>query len=123
MATSIAQLHGAAIQVEITRGTPPLINPRDSTDVARRAAASAVGGENVRAMETANMGGEDFSYYLEDIPGCYVRFGTSRDGVEQFPAHSSRFDFDEAAIAVGAAYYCEVAKLAGARLAAEGLPD
>ena len=67
-------------------------------------------------METANMGGEDFGYFLEQIPGCYVRFGTAREGVEQYPAHSSKFDFDEEGIAVGAAYYHAVAQVAGASL-------
>ena len=62
------------------------------------------------------MGGEDFGYYLEQVPGCYVRFGTSRDGVEQYPAHSSKFDFDEDALAVGAAYYHALAHVAGQRL-------
>jgi len=64
-------------------------------------------------MEIANMGGEDFSYYLERVPGCYVRFGTARAGVEHYPAHSSQFDFDEQTIAVGAAYYHAIAKVAG----------
>jgi hippurate hydrolase len=68
-------------------------------------------------MDTANMGGEDFSYYLKHVPGCYVRFGTAREGIEQYPAHSSKFDFDESALAVGAAYYHAVARIAGARLA------
>ena len=62
------------------------------------------------------MGAEDFSYYMEKIPGAYVRFGGQVPGKEGFPAHSSKFDFDEEALAVGAAYYCAVAKIAGQRL-------
>jgi hippurate hydrolase len=62
------------------------------------------------------MGGEDFSFYLERVPGCYVRFGAQAAGREGFPAHSSKFDFDEAALAVGAAYYHQVALTAGAHL-------
>jgi len=118
IATSIAQLHGAAIDVEITHGTPPLINLPQCTDLARKAASLAVGPNGVLRMTTANMGGEDFSYYLEKVPGCYVRFGTARDGMPQYPAHSSMFDFDEEAIAVGAAYYYAIAKLAGEELSA-----
>ncbi len=68
-------------------------------------------------METANIGIEDFSYYLAHVPGCYVRFGTARDGVDQYPAHSSKFDFDEEALAVGAAYYHAVAIAAGDMIA------
>ena len=50
--------------------------------------------------------------YMQHVPGCYVRFDTAVEGVEQFPAHSSRFDFDERAIAVGAAYYRAIATAA-----------
>jgi hippurate hydrolase len=113
IARSIGQLHGAQIEFSIGQGTPPLINPPECTAIARRAAAAAVGLEHVTRMEYASMGGEDFSYYLEQIPGCYVRFGTATDGVEQFPAHSSKFNIDEQALAVGAAFFHAVARTAG----------
>lgn len=116
IAESIAQLHGAKIHVTVAEGTPPLINSPDMADVARRAAVEAVGEANVLPLKTANMGAEDFSYYMEHIPGAYVRFGGQVPGKEGFPAHSSKFDFDEEALAVGAAYYQAVAKLAGRRL-------
>ncbi len=116
IAESIAQLHGAKIHVTVTEGTPPLINPPDMADLARRAAVEAVGEANVLPLKTANMGAEDFSYYMEQIPGAYVRFGGQVPGKEGFPAHSSKFDFDEEALAVGAAYYQAVAKIAGQRL-------
>jgi len=116
IAESIAQLHGAKMQVSVKEGTPPLINQPDMADLARRAAIQAVGEANVLPLKTANMGAEDFSYYLEQIPGAYVRFGGQVPGKEGFPAHSSKFDFDETALGVGAAYYREVAKIAGRRL-------
>jgi amidohydrolase len=113
IAKSIGQLHGATTEVRIDMGTPAVSNPPQCTQIARRAAALVVGEERVVKMEIANMGGEDFGYYMECVPGCYVRFGTVRDGVEQFPAHSSKFDFDEEALGVGAAYYHAVALTAG----------
>ncbi|MCA9264882.1 MAG: amidohydrolase, partial [Planctomycetales bacterium] len=113
MALSIGQLHGAKVEADIHRGTPAVINPAKETAMAREAAERAVGPGHVVRMEIANMGGEDFSYYLDQCPGCYVRFGTAREGVEQHPAHSSRFDFDEEALAVGAAYYYQLALHAG----------
>jgi len=116
IAESIAQLHGAKMQVSVKEGTPPLINQPDMADLARCAAIEAVGAANVLPLKTANMGAEDFSYYLEQIPGAYVRFGGQVPGKEGFPAHSSKFDFDETALAVGAAYYRAVAKIAGQRL-------
>lgn len=116
IAESIAHLHGARLQVTMTPGTPPLINTAHMADLARRAASAAVGAANVLPLKTANMGAEDFSYYMERVPGAYVRFGSQVPGKEGFPAHSSKFDFDEDALAVGAAYYRAVAEVAGLQL-------
>lgn len=116
IAESIAQLHGAKIQISVRAGTPPLVNTAEMASLARRAAVETVGEGNVLPFKTANMGAEDFSYYMEKIPGAYVRFGGQVPGKEGFPAHSSKFDFDEEALAVGAAYYRAVAKVAGRKL-------
>jgi hippurate hydrolase len=113
IAEAVGQLHGARVALRFLDGTPPLINDRESAALARQAAAAVVGGDHVLEMKTANMGGEDFSYYLEKVPGCYIRFGAQLPGRESFPAHSSKFDFDEKALAVGAAYFHRVARTAG----------
>ncbi len=119
IAKSIGQLHGAAVEVEISLGTPVVSNRKEYTAIARQAAAGVVGESGIVQMVTANMGGEDFGYYLQHVPGCYVRFGTAREGVEQYPAHSSKFDFDEEALAVGAAYYHAIAHVAGEAVKAQ----
>ncbi|MBX3349841.1 MAG: amidohydrolase [Nitrospira sp.] len=116
IAESIAQLHGAKIHVTVTEGTPPLVNDAVMAVLARSAAIETVGETNVLPLKTANMGAEDFSYYLEKIPGAYVRFGSQVPGREGYPAHSSKFDFDEDALAVGAAYYRTLARIAGRQL-------
>lgn len=113
IAESIGQLHGAKITVSMRHGTPPVVNTREMTQLAKEAAIQAVGKDNILPLRTANMGGEDFSYYLEKIPGAYVRFGGQVPGRENYPAHSSRFDFDEQALAIGAKYFYHVALLAG----------
>lgn len=113
IARSVAATHGAAIEIELLEGTPPVVNPPAPTSLARQAAIEVVGAACVRPLETANMGGEDFAWYLERIPGAYVRFGAQREGLVA-PAHSSRFDFDEGALAIGAAWYDRVARVAGA---------
>ncbi len=116
IAESVGQLHDARIQVDIKQGTPPVINRGEVTALAQRAAVQTVGAQGVRPLATANMGGEDFSYYLERVPGCYVRYGAQIPGREGFPAHSSRFDFDEDALGIGAAYLAAVARIAAERL-------
>ncbi len=116
IAKSIGQLHGANITTNIELGTPPVINSPEMAALSRQGAIQTVGRENVVPLRTANMGGEDFSYYLEKIPGAYIRFGSQVPGLESFPAHSSKFDFDEQALAVGAMYFHRMAILAGQEL-------
>lgn len=113
IANSIGQLHDADVEVEFQRGTPELINRGVPVQLARRAASEAVGADRVLSMETANMGGEDFSYYLQHVPGCYVRYGSHSDETNAYPAHSSRFDIDETVLATGASYLAQVAIVAG----------
>jgi hippurate hydrolase len=110
---AVGQLHGASVSVTFVYGTPALVNRPEGTQLARQAAAEVVGSDNVLTLMTANMGGEDFAYYLEKVPGCYVRFGAQVPGRENYPAHSSKFDFDEKALAVCAAYLHAVALAAG----------
>jgi hippurate hydrolase len=66
-----------------------------------------------------NMGGEDFAFYLERIPGCFLRFGARAPGEEATAAHSSRFDVAEGAIFVGASVLAACAREASRVLAAE----
>ncbi len=113
IAKSIGELHGAEVGVELTSGTPPLVNTRKMAELAREAAIEVVGRENVARLRIANMGGEDFAYYMEEVPGCYVRFGAQVPGRQGFPAHSSRFDFAEDALPAGAGYLAAVARRAG----------
>ena len=107
---AVAQLHGAEITVSFDAGTPVVVNPPAMAEVARRAALRVVAPGQIVPLPTANMGGEDFAYYLEKVPGCFVRLGAQVPGREGYPAHSSRFDFDEAVLPVGARYLHEVVK-------------
>ena len=115
---SVGQLHEADIEVELEEGTPPLVNRGPMVDVARSAAGAALGQDHVRSMvRGANMGGEDFSWYLQEIPGCYVRLGARLPDSAGYPAHSSRFEIDEEVLASGAAWLAEVAVRGGQALA------
>jgi hippurate hydrolase len=110
---SIGTLHNARLTMTLEEGTPPVVNPREMAEIARRAAVAVVGEAGSVPLHTANMGGEDFACYMERVPGCYVRLGARAPGREGFPAHSSRFEFDEAVLPIGARFFHEVARLAG----------
>lgn len=119
IAETTALLHGAELEFEFTESTPILYNRPPGTDYARRAARNVVPDERVIELEHANMGGEDFSRYLNLMPGCYVRYGARVEGREGFPSHSSKFEFDEEALAIGAAWLAEIAMVAGREILKE----
>ena len=58
------------------------------------------------------MGSEDFAYYLEQRPGCFVRIGAREADWEPVPLHSPGFDIDERSLAIGARYLEQVARRA-----------
>lgn len=116
VAKSVALLHGAQINVEFIKGTPPLYNTEEMSNLSREAAEKVIDKKEIKKLHTANMGGEDFSYYLKHVLGSYVRFGGQVKGRESYPAHSSKFDFDEHVLSVGAAYFVAITKIAGEKL-------
>lgn len=105
-------LHNADVSVVFTMGYPSVINTVKESEIAREAVRNIIDDKALVDGQFASMGGEDFSYYLEKIPGCLVRLGAQKDGLESIPAHSSTYDFDENALGIGAAFLAEAAKLA-----------
>ena len=89
------------IDLRHERGAPPVVNDRSITALAGRAAVEAFGEAAVTEAEPS-LGGEDFSFYLEKVPGSYLRLGVAPlDGPEPAALHTSQFDIDEGALAVG----------------------
>ncbi|MBV8540368.1 MAG: amidohydrolase [Pseudonocardiales bacterium] len=87
--------------INYTRVCPPVVNDAEATKLIDQAAISVVGEENVYATPQS-FGGEDFSWYLQQVPGAMFRLGVRPPGVTtQVDLHSGHFDVDERAIAVG----------------------
>lgn len=112
IAKAAGTLHNADVSVDFIEGYPSVINTVKESEIAREAVKNIIGNEALVDGQFASMGGEDFSYYLEKIPGCLVRLGAQKEGYASIPAHSSTFDFDETALGVGAAFLAETAQLA-----------
>ncbi len=111
IANAAGTLHNANVEVEFVQGYPSVINTLKESEIARMAVENILGEEALVDTKFASMGGEDFSFYLAKIPGCLVRLGSQKAGLESVPAHSSTFDFDENALGIGAAFMAETAKL------------
>ncbi len=98
---SVAAAYGVTAELEYLRNTPPTVNEATSAAMFSTAAASVLGADAV--MHTPqSLGGEDFAWYLESVPGALARLGTRTPGaVAVYDLHQPAFDVDERAISVG----------------------
>ncbi|MEU0334787.1 amidohydrolase [Streptomyces sp. NPDC006193] len=97
----VATLHRAKSEITYMRGVPPVVNDRESTELLRRAMVARRGMKSVESTEQS-LGGEDFSWYLEEVPGAMARLGVRRPGDRTVrDLHQGDFDADEHAITVG----------------------
>ncbi len=109
---SIASGFSTEARVTIDRGPPPVVNPPEQAGWAREAASAVVGTNNVVPLGFLNLAAEDFSNYLERIPGCFLRIGARESGGPVIPAHSPTFAPAEDCLFVGAAVLAECARVA-----------
>jgi amidohydrolase len=87
---------GAEADFLYEKGYPPVVNEERMVDFVSQTASSLFGEKKVLAIDPV-MGGEDFSYFLQEVPGAFFFFGMG-DGMEH-PHHHPAFDIDEKALA------------------------
>ena len=98
----ICQSHGATYDLDYWQLYPPTVNDptmaRLVADVAHQVVETPLG----VVPECQTMGGEDMSFFLQEVPGCYFFVGSANsDRGLAYPHHHPRFDFDEAALGMG----------------------
>ncbi len=101
----VSKMSGAKILLKYTDGYPPTINHKQPTKKVLNAAQKVVG-EKAGDLYLS-MGGEDFAYYLQKIPGCFFFVGSApnKNRVFETPHHCSHFTMDENALLVGTSVY------------------
>lgn len=109
---AMAAAHRLQAAVAWDDRTPPVVNSTDGAHWAIEAAVRVLGADAVVPLGTTNMGGEDFAFYLERMPGCFLRIGARERGGEVIAAHSPRFFPAEESLLVGAAVLAECARVA-----------
>ncbi|WP_112469579.1 M20 family metallopeptidase [Streptomyces triticisoli] len=107
----IANLHKAKSEINYVRGVPPVVNEPGATELLRDAMVARRGTSSVE--DTAqSLGGEDFSWYLEQVPGAMARLGVRTPGERTVrDLHQGDFDADESAIRVGVELFTAAALL------------
>ena len=101
----VAEAFNAEIILKYKDGYPPTINHEIPTKNILNAASDVVG--KGAGLPYLSMGGEDFSYYLQNIPGCFFFVGSAPDkeNILSTPHHCSHFNINERALLVGASIY------------------
>jgi amidohydrolase len=90
---------GVRYQLNYRRGVPPVVNDEHSVRMLEDAIRGL--GADALADTQQSSGGEDFSWYLEEVPGAMARLGVWSGEGPQLDLHQSTFDIDERALAFG----------------------
>ncbi len=96
------------VDITYVRGVPPVVNEAGATAVLAAAAADVVGPGGV-AASAQSLGGEDFAWYLDRVPGSMARLGTRTPGGQTYDLHQGDYRVDESSIAVGTSVLAEAA--------------
>ncbi|AVF02863.1 MULTISPECIES: M20 aminoacylase family protein [Devosia] len=103
-----ARSFGAEASVRYARGYPVTVNAPEQTEFAASVARDVVGAGQVDAEAEPSMGGEDFSFMLNERPGAYIFLGNG-DSTE---LHTDTYDFNDEAIPVGVSYWVRLVEKA-----------
>ena len=109
---SVVSPYAVSVEVEHVRGVPPVVNDRDSVEMFRRATVAAIGPESAQST-LQSLGGEDFAWYVQEVPGAMARLGTRTPGGATYDLHQGDIVVDERAVVEGA-LLLSVTAMAGA---------
>jgi hippurate hydrolase len=104
----LEEMCNAKINFTLEDGLPAVVNDPVSYRIAWQAAQEVVGRDQVISQRTPSLGGEDFSFYQQKIPGTMIRFGAAKIP-DPGPSHSGFFDFDEKVLVSGSQWLATVA--------------
>ncbi|MEV6760654.1 amidohydrolase [Streptomyces sp. NPDC051105] len=111
----VATLHRAKSEINYVRGVPPVVNDPVVTELLRDAMTARRGTDSIETTEQS-LGGEDFSWYLEHVPGALARLGVRTPGERTVrDLHQGDFDADERAITVGVELFTAAALIDATR--------
>lgn len=96
----------ADYELDYQYGYPVTNNDREVTKMMEEVISEMLGKENIYYLEKPSMGGEDFAYYLQEVPGSFVYLGTKNPekGIIH-PGHSPKFNIDEDILTIGVEYF------------------
>ncbi|MFC0170630.1 M20 aminoacylase family protein [Pseudoduganella danionis] len=119
VAQHTAAAFGAEVDFKFRRNYPPLVNHAEQTRFAVEVMKEVVGAENVDDQVEPTMGAEDFAFFLQAKPGCYVFIGNGegehRDGghgLGPCVLHNASYDFNDNLLPIGASFWVKLVEKA-----------
>ena len=119
LAEGIAAAFDAEVEFTFRRNYPPLVNHAKETRFALDVMKSVVGESMVDANVEPTMGAEDFAFFLQKKPGCYIFIGNGegdhRDGghgLGPCVLHNASYDFNDSLLPIGASFWVHLAEAA-----------
>jgi amidohydrolase len=109
IASGVAGGFGATAELDFRIIFPPLVNDATEAGFIADVAADLVGADNVNREGGLVMASEDFSYMLERRPGAYIQIGNG-DGIGGCEVHNPGYDFNDAALPLGASLFARLAE-------------
>lgn len=104
-----AKAYRAEVDISYEQKVIPVVNDPEISAIAEKSVAKILG-EKGHVEFPPTTGGEDFSYFLETVPGAFAFVGSKRtDGQETYPHHHEKFDVDEEGIGISMGLYAQVA--------------
>jgi amidohydrolase len=104
VADGVAASMGAKAVADVRINFPPLVNNEKEAEFAASICNEVVGAENVNRNPPLIMASEDFSYMLNQVPGCYINIGNG-DGDGACEVHNPSYDFNDSALPFGASFF------------------
>lgn len=104
----VAAPYGVKVELQHVRGVPPVVNNEAETDLIEDATRFELGSRTIELAEQS-MGGEDFAWMTQKIPGSMLRLGTRTPGGPTYDLHQGDYNPDERAIGVGVQIFTQAA--------------
>jgi len=119
IATHTAAAYGAQVDFRFRRNYPPLVNHAKETQFAVEVMQAVVGADKVDDQVEPTMGAEDFAYFLQEKPGCYIFIGNGEGdhrsgghGLGPCVLHNGSYDFNDNLLPIGASFWVKLAETA-----------
>ena len=105
-----AAVYGATAEVDYQRRYPVLRNDPRHTEFCKQVVRDWLGDEGVLDISEPVTGSEDFAFFLEKVPGCYVFIGNGEGSEGGCMVHNPGYDFNDAVLPTGASYWVRLAE-------------